>query len=447
MRNIFVIGAGRSSGALIQYLLDHAEMLDAQVIVGDQSLALAEGKIGAHPRGKAIAFNIFDDTQRQEQIRKADIVLSLLPADMHFVAAKDCLTFGKNLVTASYVSKEMASLHEEVHQAGLLFLNEIGVDPGIDHMSAMEVIHRIQNGSGELTGFWSYCGGLIAPECNNLWGYKFTWAPRNVILAGQATAIFLEDDRIRYRNYMRLFSEITEIEVPGHGKFEAYANRDSIKYLPLYGLEGIKTLFRGTLRFPGYCRLWNAFLKLGLTDDSVKMQNSEGMTRNDFIFSFAPSSGGVNNRDTLAQFLGEPSTGEVMEKITQLDFFSDRKIMLQNATPAQVLQSILEEYWVLGEDDKDLLVMQHRFDFRQNGKSIRIISSMVDKGHDTTITAMARTVGLPMAIATKLILQGKITATGVVIPTLPQIYEPVLAELHELGIRFTEQQFEISESK
>lgn len=438
MKNVLVIGAGRSSGALIHYLLQHAEAMDAVITVADQSLELAQQKVDGHARGRAVALNVADEAARQSLVKASDLVVSLLPADLHPVAARDCLLFHKHLVTASYVSKEMQALDSEARAKGLLFLNEIGVDPGIDHMSAMQVIHRIQQSGATLTGFWSYCGGLIAPESNNRWGYKFTWAPRNVILAGQATAVFLENGRIRYRNYGRMFSEITEIEVPGHGRYEAYANRDSIKYLPLYGLTGIHTLFRGTLRFPGYCALWNAFVKLGLTDDTLVMNGSEHLSMQDYLLAFFPMQAEKTVQESLAAFLGVPVDGEVMDKIAALGFFTEEKPGLSGATPARMLQHILETKWVLEENDIDLLVMQHQFEYELGGQKHRLLSSMVDKGHDHTMTAMARTVGLPMAIASRLILEGRISQRGVIIPIHPEIYNPILAELQQFGIHFTE---------
>ena len=252
MKKVLVIGAGRSATTMIRYLLEHAISEDWEVTVGDFDAELAKEKVGNHARGRAIGFDVLDEVQRHAEIQRANLVISLLPAHMHVLAAKDCLTYGVHLVTASYVAPEMAELDAAVKEAGLVFLNEIGVDPGLDHMSTMEMLDRIEDMGGKLKSYKSYCGALIAPESNNLWGYKFTWAPRNVILAGQGTAKYRKENRERYIPYHQLFRRIEEIEVPGYGYFDAYANRDSLKYSAVYGMDGVETLFRATLRVPGY---------------------------------------------------------------------------------------------------------------------------------------------------------------------------------------------------
>ncbi len=440
MQNILVIGAGRSASSLINYLLTHSVEENWTVTVGDVSLDLVKQKTTGHTNARAIQFDINNDAQREEEIKRADIVISMLPAFMHINVAKDCVKFKKHLATASYVSKEMKELDEEAKAAGIILMNEIGLDPGIDHASAMKVIDHIHAQGGELTSFQSFCGGLVAPESNdNPWGYKFSWNPRNVVLAGQGTAQFIEDGQYKYIPYNRLFTQICPVEMDGFGKFEAYANRDSLSYRKIYNLEKIPTMLRGTLRMPGYCKAWNVFVKLGLTDDSYKMEASDTLTYKKLVEAFLPL-GKQSVKEKLIAFMGNEMDAETLAKIEWLGVFEDRKIRLKDATPAQILQDLLEEKWLLKEQDKDMIVMQHEFEYKLKGHNKKITSSLVVKGEDQTYTAMAKTVGLPLAISAKLILQGKIKARGVTIPTTKEIYEPVLAELEMLGVKFVEKE-------
>ena len=450
MKNILVIGAGRSASSLIKYLLDHSEKESWNVTVGDISLDLVKQKTADHPNARAIVFDINNDLQREEEIKRADIVVSMLPASMHLNAAKDCIRFKKHLATASYVSKEMADLDAEAKAVGIILMNEIGLDPGIDHASAMKVIDHIHAQGGELTSFKSYCGGLVAPENNdNPWGYKFSWNPRNVVLAGQGTAQYIENGEYKYIPYNRLFTQIKTVEIDGCGSFEGYANRDSLSYRKLYNIATIPTMLRGTLRMPGYCKAWNVLVKLGLTDDTYKIEASDKLAYRDLLDAFLPA-GRQSTKQKLISFMGAEADDEIISKIEWLGILDDKKIRLANASPAKILQDLLEEKWKLQEHDKDMIVMQHQFDFTSprpighpspigEGMGVRsITSSLVVKGQDQTYTAMAKTVGLPLAITTKLILQGKINARGVLIPTTKDIYEPLLAELESFGIKFVE---------
>jgi saccharopine dehydrogenase (NADP+, L-glutamate forming) len=438
MQNILIIGAGRSASSLIKYMLDHAGQEDWEVTVADVSLDLVKQKTNGHPRSRAIAFDIHNEAQRAEEIRRADLVISMLPAFMHMEVAQDCVRFKKHLATASYVSKEMKELDEAAKAAGIVLMNEIGLDPGIDHASAMKVIDHIHAQGAELTSFQSFCGGLVAPESNdNPWGYKFSWNPRNVILAGQGTAQFIEHGEYKYIPYNRLFTQICTIEVEGYGAFDAYANRDSLSYRKLYQIDHIPTMLRGTLRMPGYCKAWNVFVKLGLTDDSYKIEASGMMTYRQLLEAFLPS-GKQSTKEKLKAFMGADMDEEVMQKLEWLGIFDDTRIKLANASPAQILQDLLEYKWKLKEDDKDMIVMQHQFEYRIKGDTKRIISSLVVKGDDQVYTAMAKTVGLPLAITSRLILQGKIKARGVMIPVTKEIYEPVLQELEEYDVKFEE---------
>lgn len=453
MKNILLIGAGRSASTLIQYLLDNSTKEGWKITVGDISLELAKQKLvlggsgGTHPNSKAIAFDVNNELQLAEEIHKADIVISMLPATMHLPVAKECLKQKKHLVTASYVSKQMKDLDAEAKKAGVIFLNEMGLDPGIDHLSAMKIIDDVKYRGGTMLTFKSYCGGLVAPESNdNPWGYKFTWNPRAVVMAGQsgdsagATAQYLENGKVKYVPYTRLFSNAHTIAVDGWGKFEAYANRDSLLYIDLYGLHDVKNMLRGTLRMPGFCRAWNTFIQLGLTDDNCKVADSENTTYADLISSFLPEGKG-SVKKKLAKFLKEKDNSPVMKKLDWLGIFKNQKIGLEDSSPAEILLDLLLKKWSLKPKDKDMVVMQHVFEYtskEQKSKIKRITSSMVVIGEDQINTAMSKTVGLPLGIAAKLILNGQINIRGVWVPTVKEIYNPVLAELEKYGITFIE---------
>lgn len=441
MRKILVIGSGKSSSYLIKYFLDKAETEKLQVIVGDINVENAQALIGNSPYATAKKLDVFDSDSRADAIQNADIVVSMLPARFHIEVAKDCVKYGKNMVTASYVSKEMQELDEAAKAKGLVFMNEIGVDPGIDHMSAMKVIDEIRDKGGEIILFESFTGGLVAPESdNNLWNYKFTWNPRNVVVAGQGGAAkFLQEGTYKYIPYNRLFRRTEFLEVEGYGRFEAYANRDSLTYQNVYGLENIKTLYRGTMRRVGYSRAWQMFVLLGMTDDSYTIEDSENMSYRDFVNAFLPYSPTDSVELKFRHQLKIDQDDIVWDKLEELDIFSPTKMVgLKKATPAQILQKILMDSWTLDADDKDMIVMYHKFGYRLDGKMHQIDATMVCIGEDQTYTAMAKTVGLPVAIAAMDILNGKITTPGVQIPISKEVYDPILKELEDFGIEFTE---------
>lgn len=441
MQNILILGAGLSASSLIKYLLDHSNDYDWKIRIGDLSEETARKKVAGHPNGTAFQFDVSNFEQCREEVKQADIVVSMLPASMHFTVAQACVEFGKNMVTASYVSKEIQSLHEKAKEKGILILNEIGVDPGIDHMSAMKVIDKVRNEGGEIIEFYSATGGLVAPKHdNNPWNYKFTWNPRNVVLAGQGTSMFIKNGKYKYIPYHKLFSRLMRTHVLDYGEFEMYPNRDSLKYREIYGLQDIPTMYRGTMRRPGFSKAWNVFVQLGCTDDSFIIEDSENMTYREFINSFMRYEPEVSVETKLSKYIGIEEDSEIMYKLRWLGFFSQTKIGLKKATPAQILQHILLQKWVLDKDDKDMIAMQHRFVAKTNGVEKQIISSMVIEGDDQTHTAMSKTVGFPVAIATKLILTGKISAKGVKIPIDQAIYQPVLEELETMGIKFVEEE-------
>ena len=440
MKKILVIGAGRSTSSLIQYLLFNAENENWFITIADQSKDLANEAANNHNLAKAIAFDVNNDEERNRLIDEHDLIVSMLPAHMHISVAKDCIKYKKHMVTASYVSKEMKALNQQAIDAGIIMMNEIGVDPGIDHLSAMRVIDKIRNDGGELQAFETFTGGLVAPESdNNPWNYKFTWNPRNVVLAGQGVCKFIQNHRYKYIPYHKLFRRTEIIEIDGYGKFEGYANRDSLQYREIYNLENIPTMYRGTLRRPGFCKAWHYFVKLGATDDSYIIEDSENMTNRQFINSFLP----YNPNDSVElkfkhYFNIRQDDIEMYEKFEWLGIFEETKIGLKNATPAQILQHILEQKWKLAPEDKDMIAMWHRFRFKLNGEDKEIHSSMVVKGDDQKYTAMAKTVGLPVAIATKMILNGTISTPGIHVPITKEIYNPILNELENYGINFTE---------
>ena len=443
MRNILVIGSGQSSSSLITYLLNKSFSENLHITVADVSLELAKIKVKNHENGTARALNILNEAERKEAIKNANIVVSMLPAHLHINVAKDCLEFGKSMVTASYISKEMSALHEEVVEKNLVFMNEIGLDPGVDHMSAMQVIDRIREKGGKMLLFESFCGGLVAPESDdNLWNYKFTWNPRNVVLAGHGGAAkFIQEGTYKYIPYQKLFRRTEILNIDGYGNFEAYANRDSLKYRSVYGLDNILTLYRGTIRRVGFSRAWNVFIQLGMTDDSYTIENSEQMSYRDFTNSFLAYNPYDSVELKLRYYLKIDQADIVWDKLSELDLFSSTKMVgLKNATPAQILEKILRDSWTLKENDKDMIVMQHLFGYELNGEKKQIESSMVCIGDNQTYTAMAKTVGLPVAIATLKILNGEIKTPGVQIPISKEVYEPILKELKENGIVFHEKE-------
>ena len=442
MEKVLVLGAGRSATSLISYLLDQAETFDWEIVVADYALQLAEEKVKSNPKGKAIAFDINDEIQREAVISKVDVVISMLPARFHGIVAEVCLKFSKHLLTASYVSEDMKALNDHAKEKNLLFLNECGLDPGIDHMSAKKIIDQIRDKGFELRAFESFTGGLLKPnkEEDNPWEYKFTWNPRNVVLAGQGDVKFIQEGRYKYIPYNKLFRRTEMIHIPGFGYFEGYANRDSLMYLDVYDLRGIKTLYRGTLRRPGFCKAWDVFVQMGATDDTFQMETVGEMTHRQFINSFLSYNPHDSVELKLAHYLKLDIDGPEMHKMRWLGMFEDSPVGLQKGTPAQVLEHILKKKWTINDDEQDQIVMWHLFDYVDGDQLKQVRSAMVADGEDATITAMAKTVGLPLGIATKLLLQGKIDARGVQIPITKEFYEPILAELETLGFSFIEEE-------
>ncbi len=441
MKNVLIIGAGRSATALIGYILNEAPKHNFLVTVGDADIELARRKVKDHTHGRAIWLDASKPNDRREVIARHDVIVSLLPPQMHLEVAQDCISLGKHMVTASYVSKQVFRLGDEARQRALVFMNELGLDPGIDHMSAMQRIHQIKNNGGKINAFYSYTGGLVAPESDdNPWHYKFSWNPRNVVLAGQGTAQFLEDGKLKYIPYRRLFRQYRNVEIPGMGEWEVYANRDSLMYKEAYGLQNIRTMFRGTIRHKGFCDAWNALVRIGLTDATFPIVDSDKLTYHDLMEAFLGISQHAGSvKDRVAKMIETEPESDIMQKLEWLGLFSKRKIKLQNATPALILENLLLEKWALQPHDRDMVIMQHVFEYEQQRKRRKMTSTLVMKGNNSEETAMSRLVGLPLGIFVKLLMMGKISTTGVNIPTMPEVYEPVMAELEDHGVKFMEE--------
>ncbi|RNC92551.1 MAG: saccharopine dehydrogenase [Allomuricauda sp.] len=441
VRNILLLGAGKSTSYLIDYFLEKSAAEKLHLTIGDLNPENIPSKIATHPQCTLIPLDIFNDVERKDAISKASIVVSMLPPRLHIMAAEDCIAFKKHLVTASYISDAIKKLDDQAKQAGLVFMNEVGLDPGIDHMSAMEVIDRIRAKGGKMLLFESFTGGLVAPESDdNLWNYKFTWNPRNVVIAGQGGAAkFIQEGTYKYIPYHRLFRRTEFLDVEGYGSFEAYANRDSLKYREAYGLQDVLTLYRGTMRRVGFSKAWNIFVQLGMTDDNYVVENSEGMSYRDFTNLFLPYSLTDSVELKLRHYLKIDQDDIFWGKLMELDLFNPNKtIPLKAATPAQMLQYILEDSWTLKDGEKDMIVMYHKFGYELEGKRKQIDANMVVLGESQSHTAMAKTVGLPVAMATLNILNGKITTPGVQIPISKEVYAPILSELKSYQINFNE---------
>lgn len=440
MQTILVLGAGLSSNSLLSYLSENSEKYDWQIHVVDQNYEMLKEKVKPLNRVLPLKFDALNRELRRIEIEKADLVISMLPARFHPEVAVDCVDLKKNLITPSYISKEMKELNDRAIEAGICIMNEIGVDPGIDHMSACKILDELRAKKAEVTSFKSFCGGLIAPESdNNPWNYKFTWNPRNVVVAGQGSAAqFIEQNQYKYIPYGQLFRRLDVMTVPGYGEFEGYANRNSLQYRKIYGLDDIPTIYRGTLRRVGYCAAWDVFVQLGMTDDSYKMERSELLTPRAFLNAFLP----YKEEDTVERKLQKYFTKDNQDayrKIEWLGFFDDTvPVGLEDASPAQLLEKILSDKWQLAPEDKDMLVMYHEFEYTLNEQRRKIVSTMVHLGKDQHKTAMADTVGLPIAICAKNILSGNITEKGVLLPLKKEVYNPVLKELEEHGIVFRE---------
>lgn len=429
-QHILVFGAGKSATVLIDYLKKVVIIKNWRLTVADGDLQTVKAKLGDHPTAVAVQLDILDEEKRRELIQQADVVISLMPPALHYHVAVDCLAFGKHLLTASYVDEQIKLLKDNIQEKGLLFLCEMGLDPGIDHMSAMQLIHRIQEAGGTITSFRSHCGGLVAPESdNNPWHYKISWNPRNVVLAGKAGAVFLENGTEQYLSYDQLFIQAGEVQIPSLGSLAYYANRDSLSYINLYQLNTASTFIRTTLRHPDFCKGWARIVALKLTDETITYQTN-GMSMVEFMEAH------LKQHQLSVDLLSNDTN--IQSQFAFLGLTENIPINQGLSTAASILQWRMEQTWVLAPSDKDMIVMLHEIDYTLNDQQKTVNSSLVVKGEDHLRTAMAKTVGLPLAIAAVLILEGKIKETGLHIPIIPSIYEPVLAKLAEEGILFEE---------
>lgn len=440
MKKILVLGAGRTSSSLINYLASKAGENNWQITIADMSLELAASKAKDLSRTEGIQFNIFNEEERSALLKKMDIVVSLLPETLHIHLVKDCLRYKVHLVTASYVSSQMASFDEQVKKAGLIFLNEMGLDPGIDHMDTLRLINKIKHKGGKLVSLRSYGGGLVAPESDdNPWGYKITWNPMNVVIAGMASARYVQDGKLRIVPYNRLFLDIHPVEIPGVGKLEAYPNRDSIKYRRIYNVPKIPNVFRGSLRKPGFCKAWNALVQIGLTDNRYFVPDADKLSYNELLSFYFVKNKNISTKEKLINFLNESDESDIIKKIEWLGLLSDEKIELTEATPADILLALLQKKWKFTERDKDMVILQTEIEYQVEDKNNeKITSTLVLYGKENYNTAMSATVGLPLGVGVNLILSNKISERGVIIPIYQDIYKPALKELSELGIVFKE---------
>ena len=438
MPTILLFGAGKSATYLIDYLADSCGDGSRKLLVADLDPALAAAKLKGRLHTEALGVNLEQEESRQQLIRQADVVISMLPAGLHPILAADCLKLGVHFFTASYESEALRAMRSEIEAKDLLFLNECGLDPGIDHMSALKIIHEAKAKGEVIRSFKSYCGGLLAPESeDNPWKYKFTWNPRNVVLAGQGTSKFLDHGEVKLVPYQQLLKRVETIHFPGLGDFDGYPNRDSLNYQGIYGLEQVDTLLRGTLRRAGFCKAWDVFVQLGMTDDTASVQLPPGSTYRQFLNTFLPWSDQLTVEEKLAEVIPDLDF-PTFEKLQWLGLFESMPLPITDGTPAQLLQAILEVHWSLQPADRDLIVMQHQFDIQTQAGIKKVISSLVEEGQDGVYTAMAKTVGLPLAIAVDLFLKGEISLRGLQLPVVPELYLPILEALEKEGIRFEE---------
>jgi saccharopine dehydrogenase (NADP+, L-glutamate forming) len=435
MKKVLILGAGLVAKPLVRYLLDQPDFV---VEVASRTVSKAIKLIDNHPQGKAQELNLKNEEGLKDEISKADIVISMVPYSFHPKVAEYCIRFNKHMVTTSYVSEAMKNLDEEAKRAEIIILNEIGLDPGIDHMEAMRIIHEVEEKGGEIESFTSFCGGLPAPEANtNPFGYKFSWSPIGVLLAGKNSAAYLKDNKEVFIPSEDLFNSYSPIIIEGLGEFEAYPNRDSTPYVDLYGIQSTKTMLRGTIRNIGWCKTMKKMIDLGLLDE--KEEDWSGFTYKDFLRKLMENPPEEDIKKALSNYLGIEESSDTIQRLEWLSLISDEPLPLEKGSAMDILGAKMLEKLQYEEGERDMIILQHEFVASYPGdKKEKIISTLIDFGIPHGDTSMARTVGLPAAIGTRLILEGKISEKGVHIPVLPEIYEPILAELKELEIAFEE---------
>jgi saccharopine dehydrogenase-like NADP-dependent oxidoreductase len=434
MHQVLILGAGKSSGYLIEYLLKWNRCRLVLADLSEDCLSPYSNQI------ETVLLSPADSDARSRLISQSFLVISMLPAFMHPEVAADCLRYGVHLATASYISPELKAMEQDIQHAGLWFMNECGLDPGLDHMSAMQIFRKIQSNGGIIRGFHSYCGGLVSPESmDNPWGYKFSWNPRNVILAGQGTARYLEGGELKFKPYHRVFSDAQQVEFQDGSRWDAYPNRDSISYLEVYGLNGVQDMIRGTLRYEGFCEAWDILVQMGLTDDSYKFPLDNQSTYQTFASAFLPGKG-RDFRHRMNQLKPGGFRKDAVEKVIWTGLFDDMYISMAEGSPAMIVQQLLEKKWKLNAKDKDLVLMQHKVNYEQDGQRKVLVSSLQVEGKDARHTAMAKTVGLPLAATCRHFLEGNLRSRGLLIPIDEEVYQRVLPEMESSGIRFHEQE-------
>lgn len=444
MKRIFIAGAGLSSSSLIRYLLEKSETYEWNIVVGDLDLTQAEKKINGHKNGSAVYFDVQNAIYRDRIVSESDLVISLLPVNLHKFIVESCIKSGTDLLTASYASNEINSLNALFLEKGMSVIYECGLDPGLDHMSAMKIIDGIKRRSATLISFKSSTGGLVAPEFdNNPWNYKFTWNPRNVVLAGKDGAQYLEKGQIKNIPYQQLFKQAEQILVEGE-KFETYANRDSLRYQSIYSIENAETVYRGTIRKSGFCGSWDHLVQLGLTDESPITHRPDVFTYRQLMDSVLYQDPYKSTESKVAEQLSLDENSQEMKKLEWLDLFSQKLIPTDITSRADALLYILKEKWKLMPDETDMIVMQHEFIYQTKDNELqKTTSTLVYKGQDTIHTAMSQTVGLPLGITARLLMTGKIKKKGLLLPVSQDIYQQVLDELKEFGIEFVEKEEKI----
>lgn len=435
MIRILILGAGLVARPLVRYLLDQP---DFEVEVASRTVSKAVKLISGHPRGEAKELNLKNEEGLRAEIRGADLVISMVPYAFHPKVAKYCIDYKKPMVTTSYVSEVMRNLDGEARRAGIIILNEVGLDPGIDHMEAMRIIHQVEEKGGEISSFTSYCGGLPAPEANtNPFGYKFSWSPIGVLLAGKNSARFLKDGQEIFIAPENLFASYEIVPIEGLGEFEGYPNRDSLPYIDLYGIHSTKTMLRGTLRNKGWCATMKKIGELGLLDE--REQEWSGMTFKHFLRALMNEPEEVNLRQALSSHLHIEEDSDIIQRLEWLGLLGEEPLPMEKGSPLQILAAKMTEKLRYEEGERDMIILQHTFIASYpDGQKEKITSTLVDFGIPGGDSSMARTVGLPAAISSRLILEGKVKRSGIQIPVLPEIYEPILEELKELGIAFKE---------
>jgi saccharopine dehydrogenase-like NADP-dependent oxidoreductase len=431
MKRVLVLGAGLVSRPLVHDLTDQP---DLEVTLASRTVSKAEALVAGRERGTAVSLDVKDEPALERLIGGHDVAVSLLPATEHVRVARLCLKHRKHMSTTSYISPEMKALDAAAREADLTFLNECGVDPGIDHMSAMRLIHRAEAEGSRVVSFRSYCGGLPAPEANtNPIGYKFSWAPRGVLVAATSPGRHLKDGEVIEVPGDELFASPERVSVPGAGEFEGYPNRDSLPYRELYGLEHVRTMFRGTLRNIGHCESWYRWVHLGLFD--TEPRDLAGLTYRSWMQAVA---GGEPAREALATRAGVATDHPAITRLAWLGLFEEEPIPLTKGGNVDVMAARMRERCAFGPNERDMIVLQHEFVIEASDGARRVYSTLIDFGLPGGDSAMARTVSLPVAIATRLILRDAVKERGVIAPIEPEVYNPILDELAHLGIRCEE---------